>query len=324
MARYLSQPNEVVFTTPATLQGARFYALAYLARVDRLQAWCNRYLNLPGSPVRFRPFEVLGQGFVMATFVDIGHATPADPSIGWTREKDLAFWLPLQERDDQAVPTWAVPFLYVDQPHGVAMGREIYGLPKCPASFTLSPPADWPDLMEARVWAPDPITAEWTGGHSLMSLRKPSLTATVADLISALVRDGNVEVDGESRSARGLFSGVEDPAQVLERIGRIFDEVMGFLQNPAVSLVLLKQFRSAQEPEHACYQSLLRARATLSRLDVDAVPRLYRHRLQDLDTHPIPPVLGLLAGLPFMEVRRLSCDFTLELGVEFWRNGQPV
>lgn len=324
MARYLSQPNEVVFATPALLQGARFYALAYLARVDRLQAWCNRYLNLPGSPVRFEPFEVLGQGFVVATFVDIDHATPADSDIGWTREKDLAFWLPLRERPDQAVPTWAVPFLYVDQPHGVAMGREIYGLPKCPASFSLTPTPDWPDRMEARVWSPDPFTSEWTGDRPLMSLRKPSLTATVAELISALVRDGNIDVDGESRSARGLFSGVEDPAQVLERIGSVFDQVMGFLQSPTVSMVLLKQFRCAQNPEHACYQSLLRVQAALSRVDVDPVPRLYRHQIQVLDSHPISPVLGLFSSLPFMEVRRLTCDFTLELGAEFWRNGQPV
>jgi hypothetical protein len=147
IANMLDWPTAIKMDFPKV--GMRFYPLR--ADLARLQKVCDTYLNFVNEPndrppVYFRP----AAPFVLMQTVNYDKLEIE--KIGWLVQHEVIFSIPLEWyewKDNQWVfKDWAMtyPFLYLDHPISIWMGREMYGWPKVPVRvprlFPLRNPPD--------------------------------------------------------------------------------------------------------------------------------------------------------------------------------------
>lgn len=300
MNSYIPGPLDLAFSTPARLSTAWFRMFFLPARTSVLERFIQRRLHPAGSPHVFRLLDPVSPvTLVLVALVDIEEAR-ARGCPGWTPERDLAFFAPVRSG---ASVLWHPLVLLVDQPHGVAMGREIYGLPKTSASFHL-PAAQDMGPMEVRTWGPISPDGEWRPDRLVLSLQPTSVGKAVAPLVD-LVQDATHHL-------------LQSPVSQKLKLPELGQELLDGVDLDEIRVVTLKQFRDAADPARACYQSLVVTPFHLnlpSPLPVDPVP--YRLKVGEA-FEPLEEALGI-QPVPVVETRTACCTFDLELGREIWR-----
>ena len=111
----------------------RFYPLP--ADRDSLQKFCDKYLNFFDEPESERPpvYFRVPLPYVLLQLVDYPRM---EERTQWLRSREVIFSIPLEwyTRDDKGLhfQKWGMtfPFIYLDSPISIAIGREIYGFPK--------------------------------------------------------------------------------------------------------------------------------------------------------------------------------------------------
>lgn len=112
------------------------------ARMNRLQEFCDSYLNLGDDlPLYFKP----AVPWVLMQVVDYGQMAITSKNLGWFSQHELAFGVPLrcykQEKNEWVFVDWAMvfPFIFVDNPLSLSGGRKIYGWSKSGIKIDVSP-----------------------------------------------------------------------------------------------------------------------------------------------------------------------------------------
>ena len=130
VTRILPFPNIIKMEFPGVI--LRFYPLA--ADPERLQGYCDQYLNFVDEaqppPVYFKP----AMPYVLLHLIDYPRMEQADQ---WLKSREVIVGIPIEwySRDDTGklhFQNWGMtfPYIYLDNPISVWIGREIYGLPK--------------------------------------------------------------------------------------------------------------------------------------------------------------------------------------------------
>ena len=129
----------LVMDPPFRLDRARTFLFALECDPDRLDALLARTFGWAAPDIEI---ERLGKHCLLV-LTDVAQATAGDPSLGWFAYKEATIFVPVWGRRG-GVPFVAmhVPFIYPDDGLAIAAGREIYGLPKKPASIAMPSAAD--------------------------------------------------------------------------------------------------------------------------------------------------------------------------------------
>jgi hypothetical protein len=118
------------------------------ADIKKLKGFCDRYLNGTDQdlepPVVFEP----AAPWVLLQVCKYGKLAFRAQNVGWVSQHELAFGFPVRwyERDGQRrFRQWAMvyPFIYVDNPLSMSLGRQVYGWGK--AGMELLPPRPDPE-----------------------------------------------------------------------------------------------------------------------------------------------------------------------------------
>jgi hypothetical protein len=267
--------------------GVRARVFPLRADPAALQRVCDRYLNLCPDEVSFRPaapYALLG----LLHYRRMSEVTRR----GWVSQHEACFSVPLVwgrvERGRWRALGSAVvtPFVFVDQPQSVELGRQIYGWPKHPA--------------ELRYASED-------GAH-VMTLLAP---------------DALVEVDRTSsgdgapalwRDAIRTWSAGYDYLPWLVQAGRGW---------PAYYTANLRQVRSLEDPALAVYQAITMAPLEMTALHrTGMLGDGYRVQIHRDPRFPIVETLGLGAAtlrpvFPFW----FDADFAYGAGTTaLWRS----
>ena len=104
------------------------------ADLKALERFCAEYFSLKDNPlIEIRPVAP----WVIMAVCDYGKMALKTENIGWVSQHELAFGFPvaLYDRDaqgNQQFRDWALvyPFIYVDNPVSMSLGRQVYGWPK--------------------------------------------------------------------------------------------------------------------------------------------------------------------------------------------------
>src|SRR6516165_8870723 len=102
------------------------------ADISALQEYCEKNINLPGSPLIFRA----AAPWVLLQIADYGKIAADNSNVGWFAQHEVAFGFPVewyfQADGATEFQDWAMfyPFIFVDSPISLAGGREIYGWSK--------------------------------------------------------------------------------------------------------------------------------------------------------------------------------------------------
>jgi len=131
---------------PYKCTGVRVFAFPLLADAAPLQTLCNQFLNIAPSAAGIT-FEPIPSGLntctVMIEAIDYTALTAPTPpwnDFGETPQRELLFSFPVvRKQGNVPVETGIfVPYIFVDDPASAFTGREVVGLPKLLASFSLN------------------------------------------------------------------------------------------------------------------------------------------------------------------------------------------
>jgi hypothetical protein len=321
---------------PISAKQVRMYGFGFRVDRDYVVALCDRYLNIDDNsrvryvpptsvPVTLDPILPAGSGsktgVVIITFAHIGQLRSSAPydRVGWTSETEATFWVLTTAHDSHTNEhrrTWFVPYIFVDLPIAISMGREIYGYPKEIGWFKQDEKFAWKqhpaDGAHADEFTLDAFAVEEFDDQQFAQRRALTLTRDRGDALGQAL--GTIWATLED-AASALKSEFLSP----EHLHDIIDDIED-LWPPHVTAVLLKQIPHSAASRFAALQSVVEARQQVKLTTFAGggwLDGTYRVALPFLRSHPIAQDLGLQTG----DVGRgywLDFDFVLQPGTPIW------
>ena len=320
MPYYVEHGGEVALCPPGVAMGTRAYCFMLEADRTKLAEMFDRYLDAPSmGAVHYEPVGSL----VVLMFANIAHLSatlPPDVRMGYMVEREVALWTLGYDTVRQQFSMFN-PYMIVNHPWAMAMGREVYGFPKQLGVVTLpddgKPDKYALDLPGVKQWGPDQEFA-WhrfldvveTGADTAAA--PPDFSSAARELVTATAGVVLAHRAEMSPDATGQSSGssAERDAKLLE--------VLSFETMP---IVLLKQIRDAQTPMHACFQAVQLADfQVLGFRGAGQLPGSHSVQIQELANEPLRRELGFAAG-PVAAVTAfwVDFDFMVTVSQELWR-----
>jgi len=297
-----------VFRGPYLQRDAQIVAFLLPAERQQLKRLCDRCLNANGTGLKYVPLA----SYVLLLFADmkVSSLDVRDREFGWSHETELSFWIPtvaqvpaggLLVSDHVA---WFVPYLFVNNPHAIATGREVYGFPKMLGHFEQPLDMHHPEFS-VDVWGFARFGPEMEGKlQRLLDMRGAGG--------EGLASPGAWRNWDEARSEliALLFSSAESQQDA---------GAMVAVDDVDLRLVFLKQFRDVADTRHACYQAVLEAPARVqSFYSGGLLDGKYALNFHVLESHPLPQVLGIpvseSGAVQALAAFQLHLDFTLGHG----------
>jgi hypothetical protein len=327
---YVERGGEIVARHPSQAIGARLYG--FLIKADRSDDFCDRTFN---QPSRHKDRWRAAAGWVLLNFVDVlelRSANAQDRGLGFVHEHEAAIWMPVEDTRHPRL-RWAIPYIFVDSQWALAGGREPYGFPKQLGAMNIPRDQNAPQALELRTTtmkefgpgaraedvlvvravrdsaSPAPLEVDWGDPSDVLGSILARATGSEGGTLSELVN--RVAAHPLARADE-----VEDNLTALVPFARD----MGADEIP---MMMLKQFRSALSPTHACYQAIIEVTNRLINFDQGGfLPDDYRVEFAKLDGEPILRDLGIAEGpqkatYPFW----LEFDFSVEATDVLWSSG---
>lgn len=286
-----------VMDPPFRLDQTAAFLFALECDRDRLDALLSRTFSWAAPEIEI---ERLGHHCLLM-ITDVGRASAADPTLGWFRYREATFFVPIWGRR-AGVPFVAlhVPFIYPDAALAAVAGREVYGLPKKFARFSL-PTADeffsgTAPLSASVLGAAQFDGSEWTEQPLFTITTAPSpLTNAVASALSTAID------------------------ALLDSVPPVLGHVSELLHQDLVQLKQVPDTTPGGVPARSLYRAITHVRAPVRNVrNVRlADPLVARVAIADLASEPIRDVLGLPATATPKLALGLELDFAFDPG-EVW------
>lgn len=318
--RYVDRGGDLVLRQPIACNRTLMYTWLVEASWDALSDLCDHVFTRPsGGAVVVRP--ILPLVAVVAAEIGRGQACePPDCNKGWSRERDLGFWVPCArgtldgDRFEVEQVGWYQPYLFIDNPAAVFTGRETFGFAKSLATCAMPSGPDDPSRFAVTTQLISRFTPESEAAIAeLYRLERAdggplgALASTFDTVLEAFARV-------EGRLLRRLL-GLDLPMPTLTLFKNLYDSVREGL----VPLFFLKQLRDVAEPDRACYQAIVEAACDLTAWRGGGFLDEHVLTIHPADSHPIARDLGLAPG-PIETGWGFwaSFDFTMARGRTLW------
>jgi hypothetical protein len=266
---------------PLALDALDVHVLALRADPAGLLDLCRHWFGSGGEP------PVRPDGDVAYLVIGRGQARNlGTPPARWAFQ-GVGFYIPAVH-DGQ--PVMIAPFELVDEDVSATMGRELYGANAAVSRFS-------------GAWMTDPGDHPGDSAADLVTVRAQSFVAIHQGQEahrSTLMQVRNDPAGAAPSGAAGFFAALTDAARSL-------------------SIVSLKQYRDAAQPERACYQAIVARSVTLQARAASIEPAPLLLRLHPNASLPLARALGLsgmatVREVPVLGTLRLEADVTLTGG----------
>lgn len=324
----LGLTETLVVTPPFSFHGVTARVFPLRARMNSLRNFCDRYLNIATEVCELRPYLP----YVFLVVLDYGRMAIEEFNTGWISQNEIFFGVPLAmwRRNRQGrwfFDKWVVntPFIVVDDARSLSGGRESYGWPKVLGTLQTSPerwlidPRNPTRFLRVDIQGADSkessvrlLDIEQKSGQNA-SLIPPDLgMLDPFGWISRLARTSMaIGYDLAQLALAAPLLGFAPQSWTGERRGgrrtallESLKKLPGFLSQPAVDAVTLKQFRDTEDPAQICYQALVESRLGVTRYNRGGFLGTYnilqgditggfRIRLHDHPAFPVVESFGL-------------------------------
>jgi uncharacterized protein with NAD-binding domain and iron-sulfur cluster len=270
------------------------------ASLPKLEALCDRYLNLRGSRTHYRP---LGPHVTLYCST-LDRQGPIEDPIGYCPENDFGIWVPLIARSESGRERHVVfsPWLWVDTPIALAGGREVYGFSKELARLGLPGPERDDYTLDTNVlprFSPDQPVEE----RRLITVR-PSQGGVMPRLRELLAGGGHILRSLDHFLAPGV------PASYVQAARHV-------VKQRELRMVFLKQFPDAHDATRACYQAVVEAPVVITgNLQGGLLSGGYGVEIHHYVSHPIVDALGLHPVRRSLHSSLLASRFHMWLGFD--------
>jgi len=317
---YVERGGEQTYRPPYSAEGVRFYSFLLEADSKRLLAFLEKYFTVPsGGVVELVP----ASHYVLLSFTDLKTLRcidPPDSTKGSTAEKEVSiFFLALDAKRRRLV--WVCPYMFVDSGYAMASGREVYGFPKQFGWITLpeeggqtsplaletmaierySPQSPQSRLrlieVECTEAAGEKLKSSW---HDLRQMCRDIARLAIGDAARVFAPPS----PSSTGAGNGLLGMILRPLRFLRRVIvqgerdittalHIAEEVV----SARAPILLLKQFRSSDQPGKASYQAIIQAFGRVTAFHGGGLlPGEYSVIISDAESEGIRQDLGLATG----------------------------
>lgn len=285
-ANYIEYNGDLEMPPPFAFNGLGIRSFPLRADGQKLQAICDKFLNIASSDELgfwFRPLAPL-VFMQVSTYPFMASLAPAFRDMGYFAENELSINLLVVKWTKELgieVPTelaYFLPYCFVDSSWAMATGREVLGFPKAYSWLQIPP----------NIGAPYPTTVE-------------TMVFTEYSPQTKLSREPLIRIDGQPEQI--------DATPMSWPLGAIADQfghgghhpleealmklVNDLVAGDEIGIVQLKQFRDAANPVNACYQAVVRSQMKL--VDLKGIGQLPETQvtLNPYASLPIADVLGI-------------------------------
>jgi hypothetical protein len=199
----------------------------------RLARFIHEYLNHHGEPDTFEPWG--GHVYMVSSRSRIFSQAQSSAVC------EVAFYVPLLWKQNGRLKGVAVakPYSFVDDPNFAMTLREVQGVPAMDATI-VTPEHSWLRQGKRRKGRQEPVLRVKAAVFTLLEAGLESKDRTVIEIMS--------------QGAPALAGDALGP-EVLEQLLTMGSKVLSGQAN--LQVLTLKQFRDAERPHRACYQSLV-------------------------------------------------------------------
>lgn len=301
---------------PFVIRQAQTFGFAVDGDRDRLQALCDRTLNLsPSTRYTVVSSTVLVAFMRMARLCS---AVPAAAACGSFTERELNISI-LLAAEEKVGPVWLparlvwhMPYLWLDSSHAMTAGRDIYGFPKQYGSIA----------MPSREGEP----AEFRATGEVLPCFAPQTHACTESLATARRTDAPTlefaDPFAEIAGAAGAF--VREVMRITDPLLFLGASLADLAAEHLLNLVFLRQLPSIVDGSRACYQAIAEASSLPRALHGGGFLRGdYALEIPHHDSAPWAYELGIAARPAAVAVQphaafHLDVDFELSAGREIW------
>ena len=328
--RYVERGGDIVYRHPFTAHKARIYNFFIEADLRALQNLLDRSFSDPTAKM----VEYVPVGpYVSLNFVSterLGSGAP-DDRLAAVSEREVGIWVPCRRRRGGSV-VWFVPYMFVDSGTALASGREVFGYPKQLGDIVIEGPTLQPTSLRLSTLACRRFGPTATACiETVLTIRRTGISGTsvapVGELDDALASLAELALSDEARDDRerlveavvdaDLGDVLTDPFDFARTAGALVRDI----DDNVLTMVFLKQFRSCEDAEAACYQAIVEVPHTLTRVGSFVfLPRDCQVTFEVLDSEPIVRDLGLAS--PVVTPRlgfTMELDFTVQPGRVLWQ-----
>lgn len=313
LPRFVEHSGSATFAGPITLNQTRMWAFLLEGDLTKMTAWCQAMFDTPShSAVQVLPMS----SFMMMTVVDIGVGRFTDaPQMGWSKERELTFWVPVvrvEDRDGMKVAThfnMAMPYLVLDNPVAIASGREIFGYFKQAGQITCPGDPGNPAGLAVDLFATKAFGADSEEQYQRL-----------LDLIPTTSQPGILSEAAQTfeGGAKALWSMLSADAQRWYPSLQLGEELLSDVLQRKIPQLFLKQFRDVADGNRACYQAITEAPGYVTRFD--SLPQLteYQMVLHDLASSPVAADFGIAPQQTVLGAT-FEYDMTILPGSVLWK-----
>ncbi|MDF2235047.1 NAD(P)-binding protein [Albimonas sp. CAU 1670] len=315
---FIEHNGMLTFPGPFQFNGAKAYAFFVRGDLARMQEVTDGLFNRPsGGQACFAPVSDL----MMLSLLEVTKdGDPDRPNISAEAERELAVWMALGRRaaPDSDVITRVMafcPYLVVDNPIAVHIGRSVYGYAKQPGEVTFpgepGPDGAPHDGFEVKAWgvrhspAQDTwafrrlmrITPEAAGEAQASGPLSGGMSALVAH-VSALLRDA--------------------PQAPLTPSPEMLARLVANMIQGRLDQLFLKQVRDVIDPQRAILQGFTSAPIYFSNFRDMRLLGPHTVEIEDLNNAALIGQLGLQHRMTGVYGIEMTMDFRLDLGRVVW------
>ncbi len=305
---YIQRGGEQSLGIPIELTKVHTYCFFLDAKRENLQAILDRDLNNPSS----NRFQYTALGDTLFLVYAIQDSAKPTGEIGWMPEIDVGFWILSYSLHPKPRLLFYQPYLFVDSGYAMATGREVYGFHKMYGRFQYSPLDADQDRFTVETVVPQSKgqQAIWERVIDIQRVNERDnssagkIIQTSEEFFSTLFK----EINGGSD---------ELPIPGLGTAVRILENFIDI----DVGMVFLKQFRDVENPNEACYQSIVEAPARLTGFKGGGIiPDSYEVKLSNFPYFPFCQEFGISEDKVNAKLATwANFGFIMEKGKTLWK-----
>ena len=302
---FIVPPAFITLPGPYLQKDSRVFYFPVKGKKEKIQETVDRFFKsiLSDSNISYEVFtDYMGLGLA---YVDqVTSLDPVGSQIGYVKETDFGFWVPLIKKIDGKADSliWCMPYIVVDSPAAMTVGREVFGFNKNAGIMT--PPSK-------------PVTPEDFGLQAFSFVEfGPDKMGQYEDVFTLKkqhsIFSGFEAISGDIDAFLASVKGMEEIGTPWQFIASLIND---FLRG-VVPMVFLKQFRSASDPHGACYQAVVETNIKITKFSgIKVHPNVYTLKSFTNATYPLVDSLGLAGSeIDVDGCMQIDMDFEAEMG----------
>ena len=318
---YIDYANDYIIPIPGMADDTWLYCFPIKGTYRQMLEVVNQRLNFSPLNKQIRYFPLSDS--MMMVVSDIRKGYTLDPNYkkyGYLAEKGIQFFMPLVECLQDGNKGWKaerlaffIPYIAVDQPYNVAIGREELGYPKVMGRIDMPILPQNADNFNVDVYGFkqfNKANPEFGQFHSFLNIKK--INGTVPE--------------GQWHNHQEAWTHIKEhiaPPTADQHIEWGLPFVVHELEDVVarkLPLVFLKQFRDITNPSKACYQALTQGNGfTENFLGGWFLGGEYGVTINDLASFPICADLGIANNFTVSHPFWIHANLKFETGTVLWR-----